>query len=72
VITLPTGQKLRFKGRNGITRAREVAAELNGACIRKGTELEITRPTEIEFKPGKNGAHLTPLAEQKIGSLIIP
>lgn len=65
---LPTGQKFRFLGRHGLDRARACAAELQGACIRTGAEIEMTADREAHFGPvtSSNGFHVTPLAERKL------
>lgn len=50
-MMLVAGQKLRFKGLNGVDRAKALARELQGSCIREGNFVEMTADTELAVVP---------------------
>jgi hypothetical protein len=54
---LHAGQKFRFRGKDSIMRAKLMAADLQGACIRKGTEIELTCKMQVTFTPLTNNTN---------------
>ncbi|MBA3898488.1 MAG: hypothetical protein H0X36_15455 [Sphingomonadaceae bacterium] len=62
-MMLVAGQKIRFKGLNGVDRAKALARELQGSCIREGNFVEMTADTELavvpEFGSSRSGNGLT-------------
>lgn len=47
MMIFPAKQVIRFRGRDGASRAAALAAELQGRCKLRANEVELTKDTEF-------------------------